>query len=210
MGYETYDQISWSDGTPLTSDRLQQMSTNISLVKSVTDGYSKGILSWNEMTTPPSTIDDFGSHIVIQLHLDTTPTPTVDRRVTVESNRFLKITFTTPGIVIGDGDEDTKYFYQLRHGTALDGQLKQEFMFVPEGGDIINSHTDIDPATGNKYLGGGTFSVLIDSLATGITSQDYTMWIGRTGSGTGSVYRPYMIGGAKIQLWAEDCGTSLL
>ena len=54
--YSNYDPISWSLGTPITAGRLQQVSTNISEVKSATDDYAKGVLVFNQFITAISSI----------------------------------------------------------------------------------------------------------------------------------------------------------
>ena len=50
MAYETYSTVSWSDGTPISSDRLQQMSTNAEAIKDTTDGFGQGVLSYQTIS----------------------------------------------------------------------------------------------------------------------------------------------------------------
>jgi hypothetical protein len=45
MAYENYYFVSWANGTPITGDRLNQMSINIEQVKDATSSSPKGILS---------------------------------------------------------------------------------------------------------------------------------------------------------------------
>ena len=201
MAYETYDAISWADGTPLTSDRLQQMSTNIGLVKTVTDGYSKGVLSWNEETSFSTSREDHALYEIIALK----NIGGLDLRVTAEANRYIRFTFVIPGVYIENGDENQSYFFRLIEGTASGGSMVQEWLWVPEGGDVIVADDNITVQNAAKLLNGGVMTVMHKSGATGITTQAYTVWMGRSG-GT-AAYRPQVNNGAKVQLWAEDCGS---
>ena len=219
MAYETFDTISWSDGTPLTSDRLQQMSTNIDLVKEVTDGYSRGVLSFKQDTTTHTAITDSTYTSIIAL---VNEGGGLDYRVTAAANRRIKITFTTPGIQIANGDENNVYSYRLYNGTATSDTLTQEWFFGLPSQDVIAPATatvedtgttnrtvllssSITAMTGTKKLGGGTFSVMVDSGATGLTTQNYTVFVGRSG-GTASYNT---LGTQPTQLYAEDCGSSV-
>ena len=58
--YDNYDLISWSLGTPITAGRLQQVSTNISEVKSATDKHAKGVLIMEQFTSAVGTVDSDG------------------------------------------------------------------------------------------------------------------------------------------------------
>ena len=219
MAYETFDTISWSDGTPLTSDRLQQMSTNIDLVKEVTDGYSRGVLSLKQDTTTHTAITDSTYTSIIAL---VNEGGGLDYRVTAAANRYVKITFTTPGIQIANGDENNIYSYRLYNGTATSDTLTQEWFFGVPSQDVITPATatvedtgatnrtvllssSITAMTGTKKMGGGTFSVIVDSGSTGLTTQNYTVFVGRSG-GTASYNT---LGTQPTQLYAEDCGSSV-
>ena len=93
MAYENYNFVSWSDGTPITSLRLSQMSTNIEQVKDVIDDKASGVLKFNQLTTqsPNATgYSDFTEHEVIYLK-DESGTGGSDRRVSIAENRYYKI-----------------------------------------------------------------------------------------------------------------------
>ena len=51
MAYENYTFVSWSDGTPITSERLAQMSMNVEQVRDANDNKPNGILSFEEITS---------------------------------------------------------------------------------------------------------------------------------------------------------------
>ena len=219
MAYETYSTVSWADGTPISSDRLQQMASNTDLVKTVTDNYSRGILSYKSTTGLGSAITDSTETVLITLDNQGAG---LDYRVTAAANRFIKITFNTPGLLVTNGDENYNYFYKLRPSTDGTGTAVAEWNIGVPGQDAIAvasaTVTDtssanqtvllsssITPMTADKKISGGTFAVIVDSGATGITNQPYSITVGRTG-GTASYKR---MSGSVTQLYAEDCGASV-
>ena len=219
MAYETYSTVSWADGTPISSDRLQQMASNTDLVKTVTDNYARGVLSYKSTTGVGSAITDSTETVLITLDNQGAG---LDYRVTAAANRFIKITFNTPGLLVTNGDENYNYFYKLRPSTDGTGTAVAEWNIGVPGQDAIAvasaTVTDtssanqtvllsssITPMTADKKISGGTFAVIVDSGATGITNQPYSITVGRTG-GTASYKR---MSGSVTQLYAEDCGASV-
>jgi len=219
MAYETYSTVSWADGTPISSDRLQQMASNTDLVKTVTDNYARGVLSYKSTTGVGSAITDSTETVLITLDNQGAG---LDYRVTAAANRFIKITFNTPGLLVTNGDENYNYFYKLRPSTDGTGTAVAEWNIGVPGQDAIAvasaTVTDtssanqtvllsssITPMTADKKISGGTFTVIVDSGATGITNQPYSITVGRTG-GTASYKR---MSGSVTQLYAEDCGASV-
>jgi len=51
MAYENYSFVSWTDGTPISSDRMAQMSMNIEQVRDFNDSKPAGVLQFIEVTT---------------------------------------------------------------------------------------------------------------------------------------------------------------
>ena len=221
MAYETYSTVSWADGTPISSDRLQQMSSNTDLVKTVTDNYARGILSYKSTTAAGSAITDSTSTVLITLDNQGAG---LDYRLTAATNRFIKITFNTPGLELINGDENYNYYYRLWPSTDGTGTHIAEWNIGIPGQDAMTGATvnvldtpggasksvllasGLTAMTAPKKVGGGTFAVLVDSGATGITNQTYSITVARTG-GTASYKR---IGDSvPTQLYAEDCGASV-
>ena len=219
MAYETYSTVSWSDGTPISSDRLQQMSSNTDLVKTVTDNYAQGVLSYKSTTALGGAIADTTETVLITLDNQGAG---LDYRVTAGANRFIKITFNTPGLLVVNGDENYNYVYKLKPSTDGTGTAVAEWNIGMPGQDAIAIasavvtdtssvnqtvllSSSITPMTSNKKVGGGTFAAVVDSGATGITNQTYSITVGRTG-GTASYQR---MSGSVTQLYAEDCGASV-
>jgi hypothetical protein len=145
----------------------------------------------------------------------------LDYRLSSPANRYIKITYTTPGLQISDGDENFIYSYRLYNGTSVSDTLVQEwFVGIPSSDAItVSSAIVTDTSAANqtvllsssissistKKVGGGSYSVVVDSGASGFTSQNYTLFIGRSG-GTASYNR---LGTVPAQLIAEDCGSSV-
>ena len=186
MPYDTYNPVSWSDGTPISSDRLQQMSTNSELIKTTTEGYAQGVLRYAEVSTNSGNITNAAETNIISF-----------TGLTVGSNRWVKFTFTTPGIKIDDGDdEEYQYHFRLVEGTTYaSGRIAEWNFGVPDSNDM-----------GSKQIAGGAYTVFLDSSPTGIDNKTYTLFVKRS-AGT-NVYKVLANGTSKTQLFAEDCGSS--
>jgi hypothetical protein len=220
MAYETYSTVSWSDGTPISSDRLQQMSSNIDLVKTVTDNYARGVLSYKSSTAMGNLIEVPNDTVLITLDNQGAG---LNYLVTAAANRFVKITFNTPGMLVTDNlEENYNHYYRLYPSTDGTGTSVAEWNFGMPGQDAMTGAsaivTDNDSANqtvllasgltamiADKKIGGGTYSVMVDSGATGLTTQAYSITVGRSG-GTADYKR---LDGAVTQLYAEDCGASV-
>lgn len=115
MAYENYSFVSWSTGTPITSARLDQMSTNIEEVKNATDGYPRGILKLKQASSNVSiTSNIFTAFELISLKNEG---GSPDNRVTVEPDRYYRITLAFPGVVVANaGGEDSTYFLSFNQG----------------------------------------------------------------------------------------------
>ena len=189
MAYETYNQIAWSDGTPISSDRLQQMSTNSELIKTTTEGYAQGVLKNAVLVANSADIATATETSIISF-----------TGLTVGSNRWVKFTFTTPGIRIDDGNnEEFQYHFRLVEGSAYGtGRIGEWNFTIPDSNGM-----------GAKQLAGGSYTVFLDSGATGIDNKQYTVFVKRSNSGgTPSTYRVLANGTSQTQLFAEDCGKS--
>ena len=197
--YTTYSTVSWSDGTPISSDRLQQMSTNSEAIKTTTQAYAKGVLArQTNGTATPATANATTDSLEIVGFSQTGAGYDIsgDSRVTVGSSRLFRITLTIPAVdFIGDFDAgDSQYYFKLVEGSSFsDTQVAQWYFSSPEVS-----------AQGMK-VAGGDYSVLLESGSTGRTSAIYTVFMARV-AGT-APYQVYASSLSKIQLTAEDCGS---
>ncbi len=195
--YTTYSTVSWSDGTPISSDRLQQMSTNSEAIKTTTQTYAKGVLARQTKgaTIPGDPIDDTSANEIIGFSQTGTGYDiSGDSRLTVGANRLFRITLTIPAVDFAGLDAgDNDYYFKLVSGSSSsDTQVAQWYFGSPNS------------ATNGMKVAGGDYSVLLES-STGITSQAYTVFMSRVAGTVG--YQVYATTTAMIQLTAEDCGS---
>ena len=194
MAYETYSTVSWSDGTPISSDRLQQMSTNTEAIKDSTDGFSQGVLSYQTRQTNV-TPTDLASEQVIALDSGAPLTNghevSGNRLVTIGAGRLLKITFNIAAVDFAGADSgDNDYHFKLVRGDAYASTQEVIWYFDAPGSA--------------KKVAGGSYSVLLLS-STGITAAAFTVFMKREGGTVG--YNTFATSLAKTQLIAEDCGS---
>jgi hypothetical protein len=122
MAYENYSFVSWTDGTPLSSDRLAQMSTNIEQVKTANDDKALGVLALKNVTTSTANSNTYGSEVEIIGLKDESGSGGADNRVTIASNRYYKVVLNFPGISIyGAGGEDGRFILRLYNGISGSG-----------------------------------------------------------------------------------------
>ncbi len=193
--YTTYSTVSWSDGTPISSDRLQQMSTNSEAIKTTTQTYAKGVLARQEFGTAGSALTDTTADPVIALNDSTTYDRNGDNRLTIGANRLFRITFSIAGVNFGAVEDDQRlYYFRLVEGTSNSDTMLAQWNFAAPS-----------DATSSLRVAGGDYSVLLESGATGKTSAVYTVFMSRE-AGTVS-YNSYASSTSKKQLTAEDCGS---
>jgi len=196
MGYNTYSTVSWSDGTPITSDRLQQMSSNSEAIKTTTDEYAQGLLAHQEYGTSGSAITDTSADKVIGLDSSSSWDNSGDNRVTIGANRWLKITFSISGVEFTDlanGAIGAGYYFKLVEGTASSDTTVAQWYFATPDEDASDMKTT-----------GGAYTVMLDSGATGKTNVAYTVFMSRESGATS--YKTLASSTSKKQLFAEDCG----
>lgn len=217
MAYENYRFVSWSSGTPLSSDRFSQMSTNIEQVKDATDDNPRGIIQLSQITTdvPSSTgYSDFVEYEIIALKED----PPSDKRVTLPANRFYRMSLSFPGIVIKNkGAEDSTFnikFYQGIFGVA--GTLLATWKMTPPpfGYYDVSTNTSVTTTTVKSTgyptrIGAGTYSVVLDT-GLGLTTESFYVTIKRDQGASANNAPAYYIPSSTtaMQFFVEDVGGS--
>ena len=120
MAYENYTFVSWTDGTPLTSERLAQMSMNVEQVRDANDNKPNGLLQFIEASsgTLLSNVVALNQSIIAL----TNPPGGTDRRVNADASRYIRIVCVFPGFnVRAQGAEDSVLslkFYQQVQGAS--------------------------------------------------------------------------------------------
>lgn len=144
MAYENYSFVSWSEGTPITSVRLHQMSTNIAQVKDATDPFPKGLLRIKELTSDSPNSSTVSANIVAAYKVIALENEGggVDNRTTLENGRRYKITLVFPGIkVTNPGGEDSTYKLSIKAGTFGNGTNISTFYLNSGIGAFVNTQT---------------------------------------------------------------------
>lgn len=222
MAYENYSQVSWTDGTPITGDRLQQMSTNTQQVKEATDDYPQGVKRLKTVSSNSASFSDFATtHEIVSL-ANETGTGGPDNRVTIGANRYYKVTLNFTGFVIDTkGAEDSTYIVSIHSGThGSANTMIYSAKFTPPPFTYIDVSTAGANATisnnslrNNAYdsrFGAGTHSVVLQSNVSGFTNTSFFAAVNRTQGASSANAPSYFIPAASttepLQLYVEDIG----
>lgn len=212
MAYENYRYISWSFGTPITGDRLSQMSTNTEQVKEATDGNPKGLLEINQVSdnVPDSTgFTDFAEHEIISL-AEVAPS---DHRVTLAPTRWYRLTLVFPGIVIkGRGAEDSHFYIKMfEDNSQISGAIWRfsppPFAFYDVSSNASQTTLSVKNNAYTTRIGAGTYSMVLDSIA-GFNNKTFSVKIKREQGASQANAPAYFVPAAdsRMQFYAEDLG----
>jgi len=216
MAYENYQFVSWTVGTPITSERLSQMSTNIEQVKDATDSRPQGIIQLSEVTadTPNTTgYSDFAEYEIISLK----EVPPSDKRVSVDENRYYKVSLSFPGFLVkARGAEDSTFsikFYQGTFGNAstLLNTWKVTppiFSFYDVSSNPSASTVSVKSSGYSTRFGAGDYSLILSSSASGLTNESFYVTVKRDQGASANNAPAYYIpsGGTIMQFYVEDVG----
>jgi hypothetical protein len=216
MTYENYRFVSWTAGTPITGERLAQMSTNIEQVKDATDDRPQGLIQIKTITSdvPNATgYSDFAEYELISLKFES---PT-DRRVSVDGNRYYKISLGFPGFLIKNkGSEDSTFLIKFYNGIFGNAStLINTWRITPPIFSYYDTHTSSSTTTVEvksigypTRFGAGTYSYIATTGSSGITSQSFYVSIKRDqGAGANNAPAYYVpSGGTAMQFYIEDIG----
>lgn len=217
MAYENYSFVSWSDGTPITGERLAQMSMNMEQIRDANDRKPSGILQLIQSTTSGLVANVVATNsLVIQL---TNPNGATDQRVSIAADRYYRVTCVFPGFEIANkGAEDSVLslkMYQVASG--FDGaspimqwditQPPHMFYNLTSNANILASEQSYKSQT--TTIGAGTYSTVATSGG-GLSQQSFSIVVKRTFV-SGATNAPAVSVGAtsakKIQLYVEDIGS---
>jgi hypothetical protein len=202
MAYENYSQVSWTDGTPITGDRLQQMSTNIQQVKEATTDSPEGIKKLKVVTSNTASYTDFSNtHEIINL-TDESGTGGGDNRVTISANRFYRVTLNFTGFVVDTkGAEDCTYILSLHTGThGSANTMIYSARFTPPPFAYIDV----------SRFGAGSHSVVLQSNISGFSNEVFFAAINRiqgaSATNAPAYYVPASATVQPLQMYVEDVG----
>jgi hypothetical protein len=153
--YTNYSLVTWTDLTPISSVRLNQVSTNIEQVKIANEDKPKGLLKISNivLTNGSSAAAEFANIKLMSLDL----VSGLDNRVTLDSVRYYRLTFVCPGITQQDaGGEDSKYEIRFCKGNGVStANIITTFTLNSGIGAYIDMTNGVAATqTGNTFTGG--------------------------------------------------------
>jgi hypothetical protein len=209
--YTNYSLVTWTDLTPISSVRLNQISTNIEQVKIANEDKPKGLLKIsNTVITNGSSSgggNEFANIKLASLDL----VGGIDNRVTVDSTRYYRLILNLPGITQTDaGGEDSRYdlrfckgngvstgntitTYTLNSGIGL-------FTSLASGGANIDNIVIRD----NITFGGGVYSVIYSSAK---VNESFFIEIQRVAGASSANPSTWALSDSSLlQFYIEDIG----
>lgn len=166
--YTSYSIVSWTDATPITSVRLNQMSTNIEQVRTVNDDKPKGLLRISNTIITSGSVAAGGAYSnakIVALQLN----GGLDDRVTLDSTRRYRLVFNLSGLKQnGPGGEDGKYEIRFCKGNgASSGNTISTYSIASGPGLYIDKSNTPTPTvadntelTSSIFFGGGVYSTI--------------------------------------------------
>lgn len=154
--YTNYSLVTWTDLTPLSSVRLNQVSTNIEQVKIANDDKPKGLLkiSNSVLTSGSAVSTEFANVKLVALTL----TGEIDNRVTLDSTRYYRLNLSLPGITqAASGGEDSRYEIRFCKGNGT------------SAGNILTTYTLNSGIATYISLAGGVANVANTTVRSNIT-----------------------------------------
>jgi len=219
MAYENYRFVAWANGTPITGSRMAQMSTNIEQVKLATDDRPQGLIKYKKTISNQSFgAGDIAANSIVALK-DDSPSG-LDNRVTADSNRYVRMMLSFPGIKItARGAEDTAYHLEIYEGLSTDPSpalLSRHYLnpHLYAFYDVATngaSTTDVTVrSSGNDvYFGAGTYSVVLDTGSSGWTNKNFFVVIERQSNNDMTNSPGYTVMASStspLEFYAEDIG----
>lgn len=220
MAYENYTQVSWTVATPITADRLQQMTENIQQVKDATDDNPKGLIKIKEITSSITynTMNQY--HEIINLKNEGSGNP--DYSVSLPESRYIKVTLNFPGIKINQpGQEDSVFILRVSQGNPANTATTLCLWKISQPiHTFLDASTTFPPTTANtqvrgssypSYFGAGSYSI-VTTTGTGITGVDgtgvFNVEIYRDSGNSTANPSTFIIpcNESKMQLLVEDVG----
>jgi hypothetical protein len=225
MAYENYTFVSWSDGTPLSSERLAQMSLNIEQVRDANDNKPNGLIQLIEATSGTLIANTVAlNQSIIAL---TNPDGGTDRRVNADQARYVRIVCVFPGFEVGGkGAEDSmlslKIYQQVQGGNYYENTaplMQWDFTIPPysyynvsSNANILASQLSYKNYPSHNIIGAGVYSVVINTGG-GLSQQSFSAAVSREFGSSDDTNAPTVSVTAnsttRCQLYVEDIGGGL-
>ena len=218
MAYENYSFVFWTPATPITADRLSQMSTNTDQVKAATDDNPKGLIKLKDVTTTSTTFNTVGTAELLIALEDETASNNPNNTVSVAVNRYYKVSLSFPGItILSPGGEDCTFLLSIKSGTANASTNISTWKITPPAFTFINNAsppTNISnhALKANSFptkIGAGTYTKVLSTGGTAISGQRIFVTIQRDGGASANNPSSFnVVSSAEnaMQLYVEDVG----
>jgi hypothetical protein len=224
--YTNYSLVTWTDLTPISSVRLNQMSTNIEQVKIFNEDKPKGLLKISNtvITNGSSLSSEFANIKLAALTLN----GGIDNRVTLDSTRYYRLNLSLPGITQASaGGEDSRYELRFCKGnTTSTGNTISTYTLNSgiasyidlttgaAGNQLANTFTGsvagTTPITGNTYVrsgitfGAGVYSIIYSALT---VNESFFIEIQRINGGSVANPSTWALSDSSLmQFYIEDIG----
>lgn len=207
--YTNYAVVSWTDATPITSVRLNQMSTNIEQVKTANEDKPKGILKIKTEQSPSGSqnAQENNNSKIIALELS----GGVDNRVTLDATRYYKFTLSIPNIIFTPTGEDGTLVIRLKEGNTVgSGNTLTTWTLQPPAAVYLNGTPGAPSSASSNlalrsssYIGAGTYAHVISGETK--TNQAYMIEVQRV-DGNQQVNLPEWSISGTVQFYIEDVG----
>jgi hypothetical protein len=225
MAYENYTFVSWSDGTPLTSERLAQMSLNVEQVRDANDNKPNGLIQLIEATSGTLIANTVAlNQSIIAL---TNPAGGTDRRVNADQARYVRVVCSFPGFIVGgQGAEDSmvslKIYQQVQGGNYYENTaalIQWDFTIpaynyynVSSNAGILASQISFKNYPSHNVIGAGVYSFVLNTGG-GLSQQSFSAAVSREFGASDDTNAPVISvvanSTSKCQLYVEDIGGGL-
>jgi hypothetical protein len=209
--YVNYSVVSWTDATPITSVRLNQMSTNIEQVKIANEDKPKGIVKYK--STTPNVGTTVGTQSDVKLVIALENTGGVDNRVTLDPTRYYRFVFNIRALAQSASGDDGRYEIYLVEGNTASNtsplftwtvSSPVTYRMVTSGSSAPDAST-VPYAENNTYFAGGKYEHVESGLTK--TNQSYSICIQRfSGAVQSSTGLPIWATHGVAEFYIEDIG----
>jgi hypothetical protein len=214
MAYENYRFVAWANRTPITGERLGQMSTNIEQVREANDDKPQGLLKITNEILTAANGNITNNNIITVSSLSGTNV------VSVSPNRFFRLTVAFPGIrLLSRGGENSVYTLTVCSGsTATNDSAIAAWDFTPPSYNYYANSTSPSltiktTASADKTVfGSGTYSFVTSSGVNGIINTAYCVGIRRTPGANSNFTPTYSLNVSSkpgFQFYVEDIGGAI-
>jgi hypothetical protein len=209
--YVNYSIVSWTDVTPISSIRLNQMSTNIEQVKIANEDKPRGLLKIsNTVLTNGSSSgggNEFANIKLASLDL----VGGIDNRVSLDPTRYYRLTLSLPGITQAlPGGEDGTYDLRFCKGNGTSSGNTITTYTLNSGASAYFDLAGADANIGNLSVrtgitfGAGVYSVVYSALK---ANESFFIEIQRRSQGSALRASTWALSDSSLmQFYIEDVG----